>query len=233
MVTRLTLGVVLLAAASFAPALAGPGSSSTGTVPATVTQPPTAVLKKAPDPLPPVKVPQLTPMYLDKKIFTPDHWWEYEEAEDELSSDFSVEQHGMAKFGSRTMLGRGAAVAYKVLTCPSDQAAHQAFVHFSQQGPPTPNVRRTARSLHHGDESLDRIYIQVEPSGKPHEIRRESYLRFGRYVILLSSWSDIRAFGPRPSRGERPWMSEPVYQQVYQEVLSRWTHYRTLLASAK
>jgi hypothetical protein len=73
--------------------------------------------------------------------------------------------------------------------------------------------------------------LLVDDHGKILESGQETFARYGKYVVYVSSKSDMRALGPRPKTGERRWMSEPVHDRVVAVAFARWTRYKALLAS--
>jgi len=175
--------------------------------------------------------PQLKPMFIDKKLFMPDKWWKYEEADEDRVPAFSVEQTGTVSLAGHSLFDHGAQVQYRVRQFATPKIAHlvlQSLVNSSRR---PRNVKRTETRLHQGDESIDVKTLLVDDHGKILESGQETFARYGKYVVYVSSKSDMRALGPRPKTGERRWMSEPVHDRVVAVAFARWTRYKALLAS--
>lgn len=183
---------------------------------------------------PVVKMPPLLkPMFVDKALFKPDKWWEYEEPEEERPRAFSVEQKGKVAIGGRLEQNRGCLVRYRVATCDSPEKAHQYLKAVTPEAPGPPTERRVARKLKEGDEGVEVTSRRIGPKGEVVEFGRERVVRYGRYVVMVYSRSDMKAFGPVPPSGERRWMADAVYDAVVRAVSARWAKYPSLLAGVK
>lgn len=178
---------------------------------------------------------QLRPMFLDKKLFTPNKFWEYEEADYDRPFGSSVEQVTTVSLGGRLTPNRGARVSYFAYTYPGVAAAHRAFLSYSASQSPQRNVARKVKSLTvtGGDEGCDIVENVVDDSQKPVRFHRQTFLRYGRYVVEITSSADLRALGPRPAQGERRWMCEPVHDGVFAAATARWARHKALLAHVK
>jgi hypothetical protein len=175
--------------------------------------------------------PQLKPMFLDKKLFMPDKWWKYEEADDDRPPAFSVEQTSSVSLGGRALVDHGAQVQYRVRQFPTPAIAHLVLQHMVDASRRPRNVKRTQTGLRQGDEAVHVTTKLVDDRGKMVEFGQETIARYGKFLVYVTSKSDLRALGLRPKSGERRWMSEPIHERVVAAVFARWTRYRTLLAS--
>lgn len=179
----------------------------------------------------PKGVPQLKPMFISEKLFTPDKHWEYEEYEPEVPHVYAVGQTGKVSIGGEQILNRGALVQYLVSEFPNREIAHTKFQHAFLQTENTNVVRRLTRPVPVGDEAVETIETDYHGT-EPLRFMRVTVARYGRCVVRVIGRSDMRAFGPRPRHGERPWLSEPVYTKVLEQVLGRWKNYRSLIPAA-
>jgi hypothetical protein len=177
--------------------------------------------------------PLLRPMFVDKSLFKPDKWWEYEEPEEERPRAYSVEQEGKVEIGGRLSQNRGCIVRYRVAMCETPGKAHALFQALLPKPPVPVSVRRSLRTLRYGDEGEEITSRLIGEKGVTLEFGRESVVRFGRYVVTVYSRSDMKAFGPAPASGERRWMADAVYDAVVRAVMSRWARYPSLLAGVK
>ena len=176
---------------------------------------------------------QLKPMFLDKTLFIPDKWWKYEEADDDRPFSHSVEQMGSVAIGATLEEKHGAFVRYRVTKFVSVEEARKAFVTMSKIKKVVSNVSQKSRPLHKGNEGVENKLLIRDLKGSPQEQFCYSYIRFDQYLVQVDSRSDMRALGPRPSTGNRKWMSEPVYESVMQAAMDRWAKYKVLLAKSK
>ncbi len=181
----------------------------------------------------PKSPPQLKPMFLDKKVFTPDDRWHYEEADDDRAFGSSVEQVTGISFGSPQEPSHGAFVKYYVFTLASPEKAHGMYLKLLPKNPVPANVKRTTRGWAKADEGSEITEALLDPKGVAQQQDRIAVARYGRYVVQLLGNSDMRAPGPRPQTGERKWLSEPVFENTLQALKTRWANYKTLLAAYK
>lgn len=173
---------------------------------------------------------QLKPMYLPHKIFQPDKWWVYEGADDDRPDAYAVEQSGTVTLGGRVTLNHGAVVKYLVNTYADEKQAHAAFLQFAPKKIALRNIHREIHALKQGNEGADSVETIYE-NGQELKILRQTFVRYGKYVVEIGGKSDMRAFGERPASGQRPWMSDPVYRQAREAALAKWSAYRTLLSA--
>lgn len=185
---------------------------------------------KPPLPVLPKGVKQLNAMYIDQKLFEPDKWWRYESADDDRPSAYAVEQESTVSIGGRAIRNVGANVKYKVHEFPDESAASRAFAGFVPRSISTSAVRRDLKRLRKGAEAVDIEETAFDPSHKPTRIMRDLFVRYDRYVVEVYASSDLRAFGPRPASGERPWMCDPIYTRVREAALKKWDRYRELVS---
>ncbi len=190
---------------------------------------------------PPVIVPrqhvkgtvQLHPMYLDKKIFTPDKWWGYEEADDDRPEEFSVQQEGNVSLGGRYEANHGAQVKYVVRMFSDANQAHQFFDKSLNK---TKTVKLATplvfSRIQKGDEGFTVDNSRMN-DGKKIAFARSTMIRYDKYLVTLNANSNMRALGPRPAHGERKWLAEAVYDTVLKAALVKWTAYKTLLVQKK
>lgn len=176
----------------------------------------------------PKGAPQLKPMYLNPRLFTPNKWWKYEGADEDRPAAYSVEQYGTVSIGGDFEPKHGAQVKYLVAMFPNAAKAHAFFLHRRGWRPPGKAVRRTVGQPRLGDEAFSlRDYFVVQ--GKGQGLTRMDTVRFGRYVVMVDSTANMRDFVPRPKKGERPWLNEKTHQRVLDAAVARWARYRVIL----
>ena len=184
-----------------------------------------------PDEKLPAGAPQFHAMYLDHTLFQPDKMWTYEGADDDRPDAHNVEQNSFVRLGNRIVGSHGALVSYVVDSYADAKTAHAAFVRRVPKPLARPVALRVNRRLRAGDEGVESILTSTQER-EAVRILRQSFFRFGRYVIEIGGEADMRAPVDRPAQGERPWMCEPVYAQVRAAALDKWSHYKTVLTVA-
>lgn len=176
---------------------------------------------------------QLKPMFLDKGLFQADKWWKYEEADDDRPFAHSVEQQGSVGFGAPLEEKHGAFVRYRVLQMENAEKAHQSYGKIAAVKQTPANIQRKVRPLKNGEEGIEVRDEVKDNKGVVVRQTRAAFIRFDRYIVIVESRADMRAFGSRPRSGQRKWMSDPVFDKVLQATLERWSNYRVLLADVK
>ncbi len=165
-------------------------------------------------------------LLLDPHLFTPDDRWVYDGSDkyDRPKARFGgaiVGQRGTVSIGDTRWLNTGAFVLYQVWKYPTLKEARQAFRGATTFEKPGKFARRTTRQLKAGDEARDVAETVVNERGEPTAFTRRVRVRFGSYVLAITSSADMKAFGPAPSSGSRPWLSEAVFNRVLQVALQR------------
>lgn len=165
-------------------------------------------------------------LLLDPKLFAPDDRWVYDGSDkyDRPKARFggaTVGQKGTVSIGDTRWLNSGAFVLYQVWKYPSIKEAREAFRSVATLEKPGKFTRRTVRPLKAGDESRDVSETVVNEKGDPASYHRRVRVRFGAYVLAVTSSADMKAFGPAPASGIRPWLSEAVFDKVLKAALQR------------
>ena len=179
----------------------------------------------------PKGAPQLKAMYIDSALFHPDKWWLYESYDDDRPPLYAVEEQGKMLVGEKSVISHSALVTYHVLLSRTPQEAHAQMAGMLARTRRSRNQKRTEKLLHQGDEGVEVASKLIADNNAVVDSGKETFVRYGRYLVHISGRSDLRAFGPRPKIGERRWMYEPVYDNVRAAALKRWTNYKTLLAT--
>ena len=118
-------------------------------------------------------------------------------------------------------LNTGAYVLYQIYEYPSVGEARRAFRDFAPTGSPGKYGRRTITTMKAGDEARTATETVIDDRGEPVSFRRRLDVRYGIYLLAVSASADMKTFGPRPPSGRRPWLCEPVYDQVVKAALKR------------
>ena len=179
----------------------------------------------------PKGVPQLKAMYIDSALFHPDKWWIYESFDDDRPPQYAVEEQGKMVVGEKSVISHSALVTYHVLLSRTSQEAHARMISMIDRTKRSRNQKRTEKILPLGDEGMEIGMQLISDKNVVEDSGRETFVRYGRYLVHIFGRSDLRAFGPRPQTGERRGMDEPVYDRVQAAALKRWTNYKTLLAT--
>ncbi len=163
---------------------------------------------------------------LDPKLFTPDDRWVYDGSDkyDRPKARFGgaiVGQKGTVSIGDNRWLNTGAFVLYQVWKHPTLKDARDAFRAATTYEKPGKFARRAERRLNAGDEGRDLTETVVNEAGEPVMFHRRTHVRFGTYLLAVTSSTDMKSFGPKPASGQRPWLSQPVFDRVLQAALKR------------
>jgi len=172
----------------------------------------------------------LEQMAISKKIFTPNKWWQFEGHEEELPVLYAVEETGIVDLGGRFTVHQGAEVHYYVLKLPTPQTAHKMFLHCIKLPPLARNVKRSTQVLHDGEEGFQYMDITLDNSRNPAGCVEEAVIRYGNYLVEILGKADLKVFGPKPIKGDRQFLCEPVFNKVKSVVFNKWKSYKTLLA---
>ncbi len=175
--------------------------------------------------------PDPTPYQLDKALFTPDDRWRYEGSEqfDRQKARFGgaiAYQAGIVTIGDNRWLPAGAYVKYRVWKADTVEAARKAFERTELPERKSPFTRRSVRPLRAGDEARD-VSETVSAEGNATSYLRRIHIRYGEYLVEISAYSDLKAFGPAPRSGSRPWLSEAPTAKVLQAALDHWKTVKT------
>ncbi len=163
---------------------------------------------------------------LDKKLFTPDDRWKYEGSEqfDRQKARFGralVYQAGTFMVGDNRFKPAGAFVKYRVWKADSVDAAHKAFVRSALPERETRFAQRTEKKLRAGDESRYVIETVVAGGNAEGQVRR-IHIRYGDHLVEIAAFADLKAFGPAPKAGARPWLCEAPLNRILQATLNKW-----------
>lgn len=172
---------------------------------------------------------QLKPMYIDPRLFAPDKWWKYEGHDDDRPDAYGVEQNGAVSIGGRLQQNHGANVFYRASEFATGAKAHEAMRDRVRRLRGSRGTAGSVAPYRRGDEALLFRRITPDKEGKPAYFASVALVRYGRYVVEIAGASDMKAFGPRPQTGERPWMCEPVFNSVLKAALAKWDRHRALL----
>ena len=165
-------------------------------------------------------------LLLDPKLFTPDDRYTYDGSDkyDRPKARFGgaiVGQKGSVSIGDNRWLNTGAYVLYQVWRYPSLKEAIAAFRLSTTYEKPGKLARRTVRQLKAGDEGRELLETVANERGEPVIFNRRAHVRFGTYLLAVTSSTDMKSFGPRPASGPRLWLSQPVFDKVLPAALNR------------
>lgn len=169
---------------------------------------------------------RLKPMLLSRTLFTPDHWWKYDGSDlyprvKARFASYILAQSGTVSLGRGSVANSGARVLYGVIEFASEAEARR---HLRQPVPArSANTKVFSRDADYGDGAHIVSIVTYSSNGVPKHIARRAQIRWGRYVVRLLGDSNMRAFVPRPARGERPWLHEPVMQRVMDAAIAAWS----------
>jgi hypothetical protein len=177
-----------------------------------------------------LSVKQLLPMYVSKKLFTPNKWWVYEGHDEDRPATFGVEQSGKVSLGDRFTPNHGALITYAVQVLPNVKAASKTYKIFTRLPARGKNTRLIIQPVHAGEEGFQYSILTLNNHHQGTSFDQGMIVRTGRYVVMLTGRADLKAFGPRPKSGNRQWMCEPVFNTLRAAILDKWKNYRSLLA---
>lgn len=165
-------------------------------------------------------------LMLDKSLFTPDERWRYEGSDmfERPKARFggaTVYQAGIVTVGDNRWMPAGAYVKYRVWKAESAEEAHKGFAKTALPERKSPYTTRTVKQLRAGDEARD-LAETVASEGQPASYLRRIHIRYGEYLVEIAAYADLKAFGPAPKKGPRPWLCEAPLNRVLQATLDHW-----------
>ncbi|NUQ71313.1 MAG: hypothetical protein HUU17_10900 [Chthonomonadales bacterium] len=167
------------------------------------------------------------PYILPRKLFTPDDRWTYEgsDTSSKMRARFGgaiAYQNGGVSYGDNRWQSSGAYIRYQVWKYDRVEDAKRAF---AENRPPlkgTQWAQRRTIPIKVGDEAIDATEIRSNRD-EAVSYARTTLIRYGNHVVQIAAYSDLKAFGPRPKTGSRPWLCEAPYKSVRQAALDHWS----------
>ncbi|NUQ71603.1 MAG: hypothetical protein HUU17_12395 [Chthonomonadales bacterium] len=172
-----------------------------------------------------------SPWLLPRSLFTPNDRWTYDGSNmyDRTKARFGgalAGQTGTVSIGDNRWLNSGSFVKYQVWRYGSAAEAREYYRQLAPASKPAKNVRRTVRKVAYGDESCDVADAVLDDRGIAQSQTRLAAIRIGAYLISVRSSANMKAFGPAPQSGSRPWLGDDVFTRVLNAAIARA---RTLL----
>lgn len=165
-------------------------------------------------------------MLLPVSVFAPDKWWQYRTDDDDFHMVYCVQQSGTVNMGGQNPPRMGGMVEYKALACKNEKEAKTLYSKWLPIKSKTRYLRVKTVRVIGADQGQRFDYETVDNKRVKVTSSRIAVMRYGRFLVNLKGYSNMKAMVTAPKTGERPFLSEPVFDKAYAGILGKWSRYK-------